>query len=298
MLAHFGTDPGDDVEEGEPVGDGGTADGESDVIEIPADGYKDELFEDEESLETVRTDDGTRYVTKTGIRPFFARLFADGATLDLAGLATRVRVRNGNASEKVFLDPDSDGLDHRPARMKRRMPVWHRLDESEDHGYGTKLIYGALTAATIALPVIGWQVGAATINAPMAGAAVGTVLLAIESYTAVDGHLDFTPAPRHFVSADASLTVLQNEYADAKKLEHFREIAWEERARTGVEMKETQDHRDETMMRILNESSLGIDVGDLGNPLEEEAERDGVEEARSDGSTAKRATDGGEDGDE
>jgi len=167
----------------------------------------------------VRTDDGTRYVTKTGIRPFFARLFSDAATLDLSGLSTRVSVREGNAAEKVFLDPDGDGITHKRARLQRRMPVWHRLlepDGDEEVGSVTKALYGALTLATLALPAIGWHVGAVTINAPMAGAAVGTVLLAIESYEAVDGRLDFTPAPRHFVSADASLTVFQNEYADAR----------------------------------------------------------------------------------
>ncbi len=260
--------PKENPEDGDAMTDGGPEQRTGDVS-IPDNGYKDEMYEDEPSLTTVRSEDGTRHVTKTGIRPFFARLFADAAKLDLQGLQTRVRVREGGASEKVFLDPEGDGLTHKPAHLKRRMPVWHRLpdlEEDEEHDLATKALYGVLTLATLALPVIGWEVGATTINAPMIGAGVGTVLLAIESYGAKDGSLSFDEAPRHFVSADASLTVLQNEFADAKTLERYREIAWSERAQTGIEMKNAIDQRDETIAQELSQSALGINVDVLGEP--------------------------------
>lgn len=271
-----------EASDGDPVTDGGSASGGSDVVEIPADGYKDELYEDEQSLSTVRTPDGTRFVTKTGIGAFFARLFANAATLELGALQTRVRVRDGDAAEKVFLDPESDGLTHKAASLVRRMPVWHRLpdpdaDETgDDDGLDTvtKALYGALTLGALALPAIGWHVGATTINAPMSGAALGTLLLAVEGYGAKDGSLDFEPAPRHFVSADASLTVLQNEYADAKTLEDYEEIAWQERSRTALEARDVESRRDKSIVQRMNESALGMDLGILDDDGLDESERE------------------------
>lgn len=272
--------PEETAEDGDAMSDGGTTSDASDIVEIPADGYKDELYEDEETLTTVRGEDGSRLVTKTGLGPFFARLFADGATLNLQGLQTRVRVRNGDAAEKVFLDPESDGLSHTAAQLKRRMPVWHRLpepEEDEEHDLVTKGLYGALTIGALALPYIGWQVGAATINAPMIGAAVGTVLLGIESYGAHDGYLNYDEAPRHFVSADASLTVLQNELVDAKTIEELEEIAWEERSRTALEARDVEARRDKSIIQRMNERALGMDLdildGDAGDAEESAEER-------------------------
>ncbi len=136
------------------------------------------------------------------------------------------------------------------------------------------------------------------LNAPLVGAAVGSLFLIVESYEAVDGKLEFDPAPRHFISADASLTILQEEYADAKRLEDYEEIAWRERTRTGMELAETQHRRDDTMTRQLNESALGLDADVLGDPLEDADADLGSEERRRNGSTAPAAkTDGGEDGD-
>jgi len=272
------------------------------VIEIPEDSYRDELYEDQTTLETVRGEDG-RHIVKKGLRPFFARLWADGARLDLSSIRTRVRVNEGGASEKVFTDPESDNVQHTPARMRRRMPVWHRLpdlDEGQEHDTATKLLYGVLTMLVIALPAIGYQVAAQQLNAGLVGAAVGGFVLLVESYEAVDGQLSFEPAPRHFVSADASLTILQEEFADAKRLEDYEEIAWQERTRTGMEMAETQHRRDATMTQQLNESALGIGADVLGDPLEEEADENplGTEERRTDGSTATARADGGEHGDE
>jgi hypothetical protein len=83
----------------------------------------------------------------------------------------------------------------------------------------TRGLYGLLTVGAIALPAIGWKAGEMAANVPTVGAAVGLVLLAVESYEAVGGSIDFEPAPRHDVTADASLTVMQSEHADAKLLE-------------------------------------------------------------------------------
>jgi len=247
--------------------DARTDGGATDFIEIPADGYRDELYEDEVSLTTVRTDEGDRVVTKKGIRPFFARLFADAARVNLGTVQTRVKVRDGAAAEKVFLDPESDGVKHRAARLVRRMPVWHRLpepDEDEQIDTATKALYGLLTVAALSLPYLGYQIGLATINAPLVGAGIGMVLLALESYAAVDAEINFTPAPRHFVSADASLTVLQSEYADAKTVEEYEEIAWAERSRTALEAREVEARRDASITQRMAEDALGMDLDILG----------------------------------
>ncbi|ELZ41860.1 hypothetical protein [Halorubrum tebenquichense] len=261
-----GTDPESDV-----VPDGGETATASDRIEIPDEGYHDELYEDMSILTTVRAPNGGRLLPKKGIRPFFARLFASAARLDLSDLRTKVKV-SGSVSEKVYTDPEADvAVDHKPAYLRRRMPVWHRLpepDEGESLSPVTRGLYGLLTAATLALPVIGWYAGGTVMNTPTVGAGVGLVLLAVESYEAVDGSIDFVPAPRHDITADGSLTVLQTEHANARTIEDFEEIAWNERMTTAMEARDIETRRDKsTVLRFLeNELGLDLDVEDIDEP--------------------------------
>ncbi|TKX56719.1 hypothetical protein EXE48_18310, partial [Halorubrum sp. ASP1] len=80
----------------------------SDRISLDEDGYYDELFEDLSLLKTIRAPDGNGRNPFLGTsRPFFARLFSSAARLDLSDLRTRVSV-NGSASQKVYVDPESD----------------------------------------------------------------------------------------------------------------------------------------------------------------------------------------------
>jgi len=264
------------------VADGGESTRKpTEPIELGDDGYFDELYEDMRILTTVRGPDGGRLLPKTGIRPFFARLFAKAARLDLTQLRTRVKVK-GSASQKVYIDPDEDeAVVHNPAHLRRRMPVWHRLpspDEGESLSPITRGLYGLLTVATLAAPLIGWQVGAATLNTPVVGASVGLVVLALEGYEAVDGSIEFEPAPRHDVTADASLTVMQSEHADAKMLEDYEEVAWSERIRTAMEAREIDSRRDRSMIIDFLESEIGVDLDALG--LNENAATD-IENAES-----------------
>ena len=271
-----GTEEADDV-----LPDGGAEPTDS----IQLDDYHDELYEDLRILTTVRAPDGGRLLPKTGIRPFIARLFASAAKLDLSSLKTRVRVK-GDANQKVYVDPDEDmAVDHRPARLRRRWPVWHRLPETEGDGdlsAITRGMYAVVTLATLALPYIGWQVGAATTNTPTVGAAVGLLLLAVESYEAVDGSIGYEPAARHDVTADASLTVLQKEHADAKTIEELEEVAWSERSRTALEAREVEARRETSLIQRLAEGELGMDLGvlgfddDLGDDLDVESDLGGI----------------------
>ena len=252
-------------EASEAVTDGGNAAATGDGIGISREGYHDELYEEETMKTTVRTPEGDRLVPKQGIRPFFARLFASAAKLDLTDLKTKVKLE-GTASEKVYVDPSEEkAVNHSPAHLRKRMPVWHRLPERDDGEPVSPLtrgLYGILTLATLALPYIGWEIGAATMNTPTVGAGVGVLLLAVESYEAVDGSISFTPAPRHDISADASLTVLQREHADGRTLEDTQEELWQERVRTTEEVQEHERRRDDTMAKRNAEATIGFEADD------------------------------------
>ena len=282
---------GETDKEPDAVADGGSeSTSATDRVTLDEDGYFDELYEDLSLLKPVRAPDGNgRLLPKKGIRPFFARLFSSAARLDLSDLRTRVRV-NGSASQKVYVDPESDvAVEHRPARLRRRMPVWHRLPEPADGESVspiTRGLYALLTAGALALPIIGWEAGAAVANTPVVGACVGLALLAVESYEAVDGSINFSPAPRHDVTADASLTVLQSEHSDAKTLEEYEEIAWSERTSTALEARDVDSRRDASMIRRLLEEELNMDLGVMGldenagseigrRPLDEEDNQSG-----------------------
>ncbi|WP_066415368.1 hypothetical protein [Halorubrum aethiopicum] len=250
-----------------PDGGSGPASSVTDRVGLDDDGYFDELYEDLKLLPTVRAPTGGRLLPKKGIRPFFARLFSSAAKLDLSDLRTRVRV-SGSASQKVYVDPEGEtAVDHRPAHLRRRMPVWHRLPKPAD---GEKLspitrgLYALLTIGVLALPLIGWHVGGTVANVPFVGAFIGVVLLAIESYEAVDGSISFEPAPRHDITADASLTVLQSEHADAKTIDELEEVAWNERSRTALEAREIESRRNKTLVQQLSEGEVGMDLDVLG----------------------------------
>jgi len=254
------------------------------------DDYHDELYEDMLVLPTIRAQDSGRLLPKKGIRPFFARLFASAARLDLSDLRTRVRV-NGSASQKIYVDPESEGaVDHKPAHLRRRMPVWHRLpepDEGESLSWVTRGLFGLFTVATVAAPLIGWQVGRMVMNTPTVGFGVGLLLLALESYEAVDGSIDFEPAPRHDVTADASLTVLQSEHADAKTIEEMEEVVWDERMRTAKEARDIESRRSKSLVLSFLEDEIGMDldaenIEELSDenpdlPLETDLQPEGVE---------------------
>ena len=248
----------------EIAADGGEA-SSTDRLEFGEDDYHDELYEDFSILKTVRAPDGGRLLPKVGIRPFFARLFASGAKLDLSDLRTRVRV-DGDASQKVYIDPEAnEAVRHNPAHLRRRMPVWHRLpepDDGESLSPVTRGLYAVVTLLTLALPVIGWQVGDAVMNTPTVGAAIGLLLLAVESYEAVDGSIEFDPAPRHDITADASLTVLQTEHANAKTIEEMEEIAWNERSRTAQDARKVEGRRDKSLVQefLEDEMRMPLDV--------------------------------------
>lgn len=257
--------------------------------QIPEDAYFEALYRDMPSVETVRDGDGRRRVVSSGIRPFFARLFADGPVLDISQLKTRERVEEGAYSEVISVDPMSEtAVEHHPATLKRRMPVWHRLGDPDSADIADKALYGALTLGALALPLIGWQVAGAILGAPIIGAVVGLFALAIEGHTAEDGWIDYEPAARGFTKADTTLTVLQNELSEAKTIEEFEQIAWEERSRTALEARDVEARRDKSTLQILNEDALGmglsvVDADESLSPAVGGPDEDTPSAARADG---------------
>lgn len=265
-----------------------------DEIEIPEDSYQDELFENERTLSIVE-EGGDRWVVPSGVKAFLGRLFADPARLSLSEVRTRVRV-SGRVDERVFTDPDNEStLEHEPAGVSGRAPVWHRIDPSEE-GPVTTAIYAGAAATVIGAPAIGWW-AASSIGVPaLAGGAIGAIVLAAEGLEARDGSISIDPAPVHFRSAIATVTTLQKEFSDAKTLEEYQEAAWSERTTTVREAREIDKRRGRTVQDELAREETGLDPvpkhggpdPDLGGPDTDDAE---ISEENSDNGLA---ADGGE----
>lgn len=259
------------------------------VIEIGDSDYKEELYEDLEILPTIRDGTGSRLIPKQGIRPFLARLFANAAELDISSFRTRVRMRDGPLAEKIYVNPDADSaVEHTRAHLRRKMPFSDM--RPEDSGRLEGLVFTVATLGALGLPVIGWYAGQAMANVPVIGAAVGLVGLAILSYEAVDGSIEVDPAPLHSRSAKATLTALQKEFADAKLLEEYEEIAWSERTRSALEARDVEGRRDKSMLQRMNEGALGMGL----SPEDQEDELDAPEDILGGPTDEKVTTDGGE----
>lgn len=266
-----------DLEAPETVADG-------DRPRLGEQGYYEELRESRTVVPTIVGEDG-RGVPKQGLRPFFARLFADPARLDLSGLQTRTQV-SGDIDEKVYVRPDAEApVDHTPARLVGRIPVWHRLYEEtadgrrvipEAVGTGERIVFGAGAALVCALPLLGAWAGGAWFSTPILGAIAGALVLVVELYGAADGEISYEPAPRHFVDAISTLTLLQRSYADAKTIDELEREVESERMRSHGEVRESEWRRDDTKIKEMIDMELSGDSDDshtngqrpVGGPVE------------------------------
>ena len=66
------------------------------------------------------------------------------------------------------------------------------------------------------------------------------------------------------MTADASLTVMQSEHADAKLLEDYEEVAWTERIKTALEARDIDSRRDRSMIQSFLEKEIGVGLDALG----------------------------------
>jgi len=222
---------------------------------------KEARYVDLVELPAKETPDGEILVPKGGIMPFFARLFADPARLTKKDLMMKVPVDKGRLDEKILVDPDSEQVvDHKPASIRRRWPALHKLDEDDSR---VRHIVGMLGALGIVagLPAVGWVAGG-QVGIPAIGALLGVLPAIVMGHTAVDGSLDFEPAPQHFARARDTLVDLQREHKDAKHIKDVDAEASKERARTAKEAMEYRDNTSRSLVEVLMQERAGIEFDD------------------------------------
>lgn len=219
-------------------------------------------------LPAKRGPDGRIGVPKRGIRPFFARLFADPAVLDKEDLMTKIEVEEldldlptTGIDELILLDPESDGVTHTAAHLERRWPVWSGIDAA-GADWSTKLMGIAGAAGVVlGLPLGGWALGA-QLGAPAVAAAVATLPAIVMGHTAKDGEIEFQAANQHFEHAWATLIDLQRAQADGKTVKEAIEDADKQRARTAQEILDRAESHDQTITTEMIGEIVGTDLDD------------------------------------
>ncbi|MFD1634630.1 hypothetical protein ACOZ4L_02730 [Haloplanus ruber] len=235
----------------------------------------DEAFDSRYVTHTVkhgvrRESAGELVLIEKGLMPYIARLRGNLAVLDITDVETHKEGRGPYALE-IELDPDwkpDDALVHDPPRVARRS-LMKRADVPL---LGATEIPNPAVVLPIALCVgAGYYVADATLGIPGVGAATGFVVALPFIHYVEEGGADAEPAPYHFTQAEASLAHETAEYADAKLLEEFRDIAWQERMKTPLEARELVEQFDQTVTSQLNATELG----DLGlDDVFDDGERD------------------------
>jgi hypothetical protein len=76
-------------------------------------------------------------------------------------------------------------------------------------------------------------------------------------YRVENGGAESEPAPYHFTQAEASLAAESEEYADAKVIDQYREVAWSERMKTPLDALEVSDSFDDNAARRLSATMIG-----------------------------------------
>lgn len=216
----------------------------------------------------VRTDDGYR-VPVPGIRPFFARIFAKAATLDVSNIATRLKIDEGPIDDIIRIDPKAEeALVHKPARMVRTLP-WDTIGEDADSS--ERLLAGAFTAAILLGPAaIGYIALGGALNIPWIGAFIGGIVSLVIAYSAEDGWIEFTAAPPMYQRAEDSLTILQKAYKKSHEEKSDRERAWEETAKTKREAREEMQEEIGTISEEFLKSFGAENIVGEGNETAEE----------------------------
>jgi len=264
-TAEAETDVEDESEESEEGDNIGPGSGLSDIKEV--------RYVDMPELPAIETPDGKIRCPKRGIRPFLARLFADAAELDKSKLTTKIEVNEGRIDEKILVDPESEvPVKHEPARVVRRWPVLHRLDQSspdpiedEEEEYqepdaATKIaLFGGMVIVCVCLPIIGWGIGSG-LGVPLLGGLLGLFPALIDGHEARDGYINYEPANQHYRRARATLVDLQREQADGKTMEEYREMAWKERARSAKDARDLAEDHDRTLTEELLSEQIGYDL--------------------------------------
>ncbi|MDZ7701813.1 MAG: hypothetical protein U5J98_06940 [Halobacteriales archaeon] len=194
-----------------------------------------------------------------GIRPAFARLFANAAEFDPSDIGTRELIRIGRLDDIIHIDPGApEALTHKPARLINQLP-WFVLkrdyaDRETDPTSAGKAIAAVLSLFILLTPgAAGWVAIDALWNAGPIGLVIGAVVTLTAMYTAEDGHIEFDTAPVHYQKAEQNLTGFRRAYKEAKEDQNAIDRARRAEAETVQEAREDQDAENETFIDVIAE---------------------------------------------
>lgn len=226
--------------------------------------FSEALYLDMPEVPAVRTDDGYR-IPVTGLKAFFARIWADAALLDMSNIATRQRVREGRIDDLITVDPKVEpALEHKPARLVRVLP-WDTV--SDDADWKEEAVAGMMTAAILLAPAsIGFMALDNMLNLGSVGIVGGLVATAIMAYSAEDGWVEFVAAPIQYQRAEDSMTLLQRAYKASAEEKSAKEEKWEEKAKTASEAREERSSEQSTVTDKVLE---GLGAGEATDGGEE-----------------------------
>jgi len=198
--------------------------------------------EDIKLLDIIRRD-GNIYAPSPGLRPFFARYWANPAKVDESDLKT-VNNTTGDVSKKYELDPETDEpLVRTPARLsfspklttdEEPEPVFEP-GESDDqalsaaHNTVNSIAggLGSLNLAFLGPALIGGAImyfgTMAWVGVPSLAGLAAVLPAVATGYTAKDGAMEIEEAPYHFSEARAILTQERAHYDEASTFEALQE---------------------------------------------------------------------------
>jgi len=227
----------------------------------------DTVYQDQVSKRIVRMDDGRFQIIRRGIRPFFARLWADGAKLDLEELRTQIEVDQGPWDKKFIAHPNGVGEDGEVLRHERAKLVWNPtlIHPAGEDGAGLlDRINFKLIATAIAGPAIGWVVAGQVLGIAAVGLIAGLVPAVLLSIEARDGHAEFRPAPRHLSPAKAQLAYERVQLTDGETIEDLESEVAKEQTKTAQDARSVQENLDTTITESMNKRALGLDENEGG----------------------------------
>ena len=192
-----------------------------------------------------------------GMMPYLARLWGHLATLDISAIETHKKGKHSRFALEIELDPDydiHDALIHKPPGLNR-LPL---SVEGDVPYFGSMTIPNPGVVLPLGIPaVVGWFAADYALGIAWLGAAAGVIVGLPWIYSVEHGGAESEPAPYHSTQAEASLAAEAEQYAEAKALDEFREIAWREKMKTPLEALQASAEFDETASRRLNERMLG-----------------------------------------
>jgi len=212
------------------------------VTSVSGDETKQARNEHIELIDIIRRD-GNIYAPSPGLRPFFARYWANPAAVDESDLKT-VNNTTGDVSKKYELDPPSDEpLVRQPATLSfqpqltvdeepdpvfdadeadnRALSAAHQTVNSVAGGLGS-LNLAFLGPALIGGAIMYYAVHA-WVGVPSLAGIAACLPAVVAGYSAKDGAMEIDEAPYHFSEARAVLAYERQKYEEASTFEELQE---------------------------------------------------------------------------